>query len=121
MKIVFFYDQVKEFIDNNKANMAVYKRCTKKEKPTKYGFSPKDTQSSTQTRVTWLHQKKLRDQRLLLNCAKLVSTPSNSLLFLSFHMIHISVKGVTFLALCFLFLAPLFPDHQLLHRSWHYP
>ncbi|KAJ8540276.1 hypothetical protein K7X08_030195 [Anisodus acutangulus] len=80
-------------------------------------FSPKETQSSIQI-GTWMHEKKIRDQRLLKR-AKLISTPSKALLFRSFQMIHIKARGATFQALCRLLLAPLFqetPTHAITFR-----
>lgn len=80
---------------------------------------------SIQTRTTRVHQKKIRDRRLLLHSwAKLISTISKALQFLSFQMTQIRARGVTFQ---FSYLMPSSPsstisvEHQLPHISWHYP
>lgn len=63
----YFIDQVEVFIDNNKVNMTIYKRYTRKGETYKIWSSPKATPSSIQTGTTWVHQRKIRDWSLLLN------------------------------------------------------
>lgn len=77
------------------------------EKPTKYG-SPQKAPNSIQTGIARVLQKKISDQRLLLNWGKLIFTPSKALLFRSFQMTHVKARGVTSQALCLLPLATLF-------------
>lgn len=56
-KTHFFY-QVKDFIDNNKAILAIYQRSTEKGETYKIWFSPKANQSSIQIGSTWLRFQK---------------------------------------------------------------
>lgn len=78
----------KKFISNGPkiyVNKMYTKSSTSYEKEL---FPTNDTRSSIPTGISWVHQKEIRDKRLLLTYTKSVSIPSKALLFLSIHMVH---------------------------------
>lgn len=111
--LTLFLNQVKYFIDDNKATYT-------RDKPKTENLQNMGSQTPPNPLgigTTWVHLRKIRDRKLLLDWAKLVSTPSKVLLFLSFQMIHINAKAVLFQALCLILIAPLF---QLNNNSFNH-
>lgn len=109
--INIFFDQVKVFSFINMAKLAVYMGYIyqiKRWRFYKIWFSTNSTQPSIQQRTFYLHQKKIRERRLLPNWGRLDSTPSKALLLLSLQPTHINASGTTFQTLRLLLLLLLF-------------